>query len=112
MFFLLYVPTLPTTELLTAEAIDQMAEQFAEQLLQHASHQTRGTNEQFDANDVPALAKRELRAQLAAMMQALQQERVNQIDEEDSAADDESQIASPELGEVRDFLERCYRESA
>jgi hypothetical protein len=111
MFFLLYVPTLPSTELLTAEAIDQMAEQFAEQLLQHASRQADGTDEQFNASEVPARAKRELRAQLVAMMQALQQERLNQK-EYDSEEIDESANASPELGEVRNFLERCYRESA
>jgi hypothetical protein len=110
MFFLLYVPNLLDRPL-KAEDIEQVAEQFAEQLIQQARRQQTSADEQIDMAEISSRAKSELRAQIAAMLLQMQQERLaNEQSFEDEPPQEEQE--SQELGEVRNFLERCYRESA
>jgi hypothetical protein len=104
MFFLLYVPTIQ--KLMSRQQMELLAAQLADQVLSQTVQEQERTPE----------AREAVRTQLFEMMIAMQQQfpvpepTDAQSDQETSPA--EIAPETPELADMRDYLERCFKESA
>lgn len=111
MFFLLYVPIV--SNFLPPEAIDEMAANVAEKILQIGSNNEEASPEH----------RQELQTQLAEMIRAAQQQRQSAMEIGPDAVEtlDDAETDTPpadgseafiRLAPARDFLERCLKKSA
>lgn len=106
MFFLVYIPV--DDRPMNQETVEKLAEQYADQMIAQAAQNHSGQDESVNLDQLPENFKRRLRQQLAAMMLSMQ---ANYTDD-GAIGDIESEPIADELGDARDFLERCLRDSA
>jgi len=108
MFFLVYVPTIGRR--LSAEEMNRLSEHFTDQLLaQSVAAEGAG----LDASQLPDELRTEIKEQVLAMMASMQ-ERLVENDRGEHFAEPESLdvVDSEETIHMKDFLERCFKESA
>lgn len=108
MFFLLYVPTI--RRLMSRQQMELLAAQLADQVLAQTVSEQERTVE----------AREAVRAQLFDMMVSMQEQFSAPVSEDageqeaeaDETAPAEMPVDTPELADMRNYLERCFKQSA
>lgn len=103
MFFLLYVPTI--RRLMSRQQMELLAAQLADQVLDQTVAEQERTAE----------AREAVRVQLFDMMVAMQEQFSADADEPEAEANETAPaevVDTPELADMRNYLERCFKQSA